>query len=91
MDEALLGWTGALLLVGTIIAQVCHQWRVGSSHGVSPWLFTGQATASIGLLVFSALRNEMVFVVLNTAMALAAGAGLWLCMHHRRCARRPSA
>lgn len=79
-----LGWVCSAILVLTILAQVVRQHREETSKGVSPWLFIGQFTASSGLGVYSVLRDEWVFVVLNFAMASMAVAGMVLWVRYHR-------
>lgn len=83
----LLGWTSAVLLVVTISAQIGRQYREQTNAGVSPWLYCGQFAASVGLLAYSALERDLVFVTLNAVMATTAAAGvvLWFRIH-RACA-----
>lgn len=83
MAEA-LGWLSSVVLLLTIGKQVHKQWREGASHGVSRWLFVGQAAASAGFLGYSLLLGNWVFVVTNALMMLSALAGLWIVLHHRR-------
>ena len=86
MVEA-LGWFSSVVLLLTIGKQVHKQWREGASHGVSKWLFVGQATASAGFLCYSWLVRNWVFVVTNAVMLASALVGLAIVLHHRRTAR----
>lgn len=87
MTEA-LGWFSSGILVVTIARQVWLQWRTGRSEGISPWLFIGQAIASLGFTIYSALVGNVVFVVTNGLLTLSALTGLAIVMHHRRRAGR---
>ncbi len=87
---ALLGWVSAALLVVTIGTQIARQYRERTNAGVSPWLYCGQCAASVGLLGYSALENDLVFVVLNAVMATTALVGLALWFRIRRGCRRAS-
>ena len=79
-----LGWASSLTLVLTIGAQVYKQWHDDTSAGVSPWLFVGEAIASGGFLVYSALIANWVFVATNAMLAVYAFVGLGIYAHHRR-------
>jgi hypothetical protein len=67
-----------------IVAQIVRQWRQGTSKGVSRWLFVGQLLASALFVVYSVMLGDAVFIVTNSVMAGAAGAGLGLVTWHRR-------
>ena len=84
MPTQALGWVSSAVLVLTIGAQLRKQWSSGTSEGVSPLLFVGQAVASTGLLIFSVLGEQHVFAVLNAIMCAAAVAGLGIWMRCRR-------
>jgi uncharacterized protein with PQ loop repeat len=79
-----IGWTASAVLVVMIVAQIVRQWRQGSSKGVSRWLFVCQLVASTLFVVYSALVRDVVFIVTNALMAIAAVAGLGLLVWHRR-------
>ena len=86
-----VGWASSLVLVATIGAQIRKQWRDDTSRGVSPWLFVGQAVASIGFLAYSVLRGNAVFAVTNSLMLVAALAGITILVRHRRRGRAGAA
>jgi len=65
----------SLILLLTITNQVYRQWRRGSSDGVSPWLFVGQITASLGFLVYSVSVENWVFTVTNALLTISAAVG----------------
>ncbi|MGY6519354.1 MAG: PQ-loop domain-containing transporter [Lysobacteraceae bacterium] len=73
--EAWLGWSASGVLLVTLACQVARQWRSGSVEGVSPWLFAGQVTASVGFVLYSWLLDNWVFVVTNLAILATALAG----------------
>lgn len=75
-----IGWASSAVLLTTLIAQILKQWRARSARGVSRWLFVGQATSSLGFLVYSALVDNRVFVVTNAVLLVSAlvGAGMTL-------------
>ena len=86
-----IGWISSVVLFATITWQVVKQWRSGTSHGVSRWLFVGQITASTGFLVYSWLIGNWVFVVTNVLLVASAIAGLVIVAIHRRDDGRRSA
>ena len=49
----LIGWLEAVVLLATLSRQVYTQWRDRTSHGVSKWHFAGQASASVGFVIYS--------------------------------------
>lgn len=79
MTTLIIGWASSVVLIATIVSQLHRQWRVGSVKGVSPLLFIGQGCASFGLMIYSTLRADWVFVVLNAVMVAAAitGGVMW--------------
>lgn len=77
----ILGWSSTAVLLFTIGSQIYRQWKAENVKGVSPWLFIGQALASIGLLAYSILQKMWVCVVLNGAMLIASAAGLAIWWH----------
>ena len=83
MTEA-LGWASSLVLLATIIEQVRKQWQQRSARGVSKWLFVGQAIASLGFTVYSALLQNWVFTVTNLLLLASAVLGTVITFHFRR-------
>lgn len=79
----IVGWTSSLLLLTTIVAQISKQWTERSGEGVSVWLFIGQAGASLGFTIYSALLKNWVFTVTNGLMFLSAIVGWWLTSHFK--------
>ena len=71
----IIGWVSSAVLFATIVVQVRKQWAERTAKGVSKGLFVGQAMASLGFLVYSALLGNAVFVVTNAAMLIAAIVG----------------
>ena len=71
-----IGWTSSFVLLLTIGHQVHKQWKERPSRGVSKWLFLGQAAASLGFVIYSALVQNWVFVVTNGLLLVAAVVGL---------------
>jgi MtN3 and saliva related transmembrane protein len=78
----LIGWGSSLVLFATLTKQIWQQWQARDTGGVSPWLFIGQMTASLGFTTYSALIGNWVFVVTNVVLALAALVGLVVLMLH---------
>ena len=83
MVEA-VGWTSSAILVLTIGRQVFKQWNDGTSQGVSTWLFVGQMAASLGILIYSLLVHNWVFVVTNALMVVNGLLGYAITIRHRR-------
>lgn len=83
-----LGWTSSLILLLTILQQIRKQWTERSGQGVSSFLFVGQAVASLGFTVYSALLQNWVFTVTNGLMLLSAITGWALTSHFKRATAR---
>jgi MtN3 and saliva related transmembrane protein len=83
-----IGWISASILLATLVRQVLVQWHDRSSKGVSAWLFVGQLAASIGFIVYSALVDNLVFVVVNSLIAAVAIFGEYTYLRNRRIQRR---
>src|SRR4051812_37429685 len=82
--QMLVGWLSSLILVVTLGQQVLGQWRSGTSDGVSPALFFGQVTSSIGLAWYSWTARDWLYVSLNLVMGLTSVVGWAVLVHHRR-------
>ena len=80
----LLGWASSLILLCTILQQIHKQWSERSGEGVSSFLFVGQASASLGFTIYSALLHNWVFTVTNALMLLSALTGLSITLHFKR-------
>jgi uncharacterized protein with PQ loop repeat len=80
----LIGWASSLVLLGTILIQIRRQWHARHPEAVSPYLFVGPLAANLGFILYSALLGSTVFVVTNTALALAAIAGALVLRRARR-------
>ncbi|MDQ7968886.1 MAG: hypothetical protein REI95_04520 [Oxalicibacterium faecigallinarum] len=83
MDADLIGWLAAFMLLLTLSMQVRQQWVSRSCAGVSPWLFLGQISASTGFLIYSYLLDNLIFVLTNALLLLAAMVGQGLYMRNR--------
>jgi MtN3 and saliva related transmembrane protein len=79
-----IGWMSATVLLVTLITQIAGQWRDHSSKGVSPWLFVGQLTASLGFVAYSVLTNNAVFVVTNLLIAAVAVFGQYTYVRNKK-------
>jgi len=80
----LVGWLSALILLTTLISQVRRQWQERSTKGVSRWLFVGQLSASCGFIVYSAMTDNIVFIVTNSLIALVAILGQIIYLRNKR-------
>lgn len=78
-----LGWGSSLVLFVTVLVQIHRQWAARSARGVSPWLFVGQACASVGFTSYSALVGNRIFTFTNAVLAVAAIVGTVLTFHFR--------
>lgn len=83
----LIGMFSSLVLLVTVGSQVWKQWRSGSSGGVSPGLFAGQITASVGFTTYSWMVSDWVFVATNSFMLFIALLGVAITLTHQRRAR----
>lgn len=81
--QEFVGWSASAVLVLTIVTQVYRQWQLGSSKGVSKWLFIGQMMASSGFLLYSWLIHDVVFLFTNALMMMSAAVGLSIVLWHR--------
>jgi len=75
MNADLVGWAASAILIVTLVQQVVKQATDDSAQGVSKWLFAGQIAASIGFIVYSALVDNLVFVLTNSCILVTAIAG----------------
>jgi MtN3 and saliva related transmembrane protein len=73
-----VGWTASLVLLATLAAQILKQAKSASVAGVSPWLFVGQSTASLGFLIYAWLLDNSVFIFTNVLALLAALVGQYI-------------
>ena len=84
MNPEILGWASSMILLATLLRQVYRQYRERSTQGVSSWLFIGQLTASTGLLIYSFLLKNWVFVFTNAALLLTAIIGQMIYQRNAR-------
>ncbi len=75
MTQQAIGWAASAVLLATIGTQIYRQWKIGTSHGVSRWLFVGQFVASAGFAVYSVPVRDVVFIFTNCLMASARSRG----------------
>lgn len=80
----LVGWGAAAVLLFTVTSQSLRQWRARSTEGVSPWLFSGQLTASTGFTIYSIMLGDTVFIVTNVLLMMSATVGLVAYWRKRR-------
>lgn len=87
MDQ-IIGFASSFILLLTVGKQVYKQWSDGTSEGVSKWLFLGQITASIGFLIYSVMKNDVVFIITNGLMVVNSLLGIAIIFYHRRKERK---
>lgn len=75
MNPDVVGWAASAVLIATLVQQVVKQAADDSARGVSKWLFAGQIAASIGFIAYSAMVDNLVFVLTNTCILLTAIVG----------------
>lgn len=78
MSIEIVGWVASAVLVATLFWQVYSQYTAESVEGVSPGLFIGQLAASAGFLIYSYVIGDMVFLVAQIALVIAASLGLFI-------------
>jgi MtN3 and saliva related transmembrane protein len=89
----IIGWISSFILLLTLCKQIHKQWALGTSEGVSKWLYIGQLSANIGFIVYSAWLGNTVFLITNVLLLLSSLTGLAIVLYHRRHPRqtnRPS-
>lgn len=75
MNPDVVGWAASAVLIATLVQQVIKQAADDSARGVSKWLFAGQIAASIGFIAYSAMVDNIVFVLTNTCILITAIVG----------------
>jgi len=78
----IIGFLASTVLIATLAHQVWKQWSSGKSGGVSPWLFGGQALANVGMLAYSILLGDVVFIITNSATLATSCLGFTVQMRH---------
>lgn len=84
MPPEFVGWTASAILLITLIRQIVTQVRDNSAKGVSRWLFLGQIAASTGLVIYSAMVGDWVFIVTNACILITAVVGQVVTWRNRR-------
>ena len=79
-----IGWVAAALLLLTMSSQVWKQWKSGEVSGVSKFLFLGQLLASGLFALYSLLKSDAVFTVVNSFMVISAVLGYCVDQRNRR-------
>lgn len=80
----LVGWLATAVLIATLSRQIYKQSQSSDIQAVSSWLFVGQITASCLFIAYSALVDNLVFVVTNGLVLLTALVGQYLAWRKRR-------
>ncbi len=80
----IIGWVSSAILFLTVSRQIYKQWKVGSSEGVSIWLFIGQMAASLGFAVYSWLVWNPVFIFTNVLMVLNGIVGFFISLYLKK-------
>ena len=80
----LIGWLSSFALLVTLSLQIRKQWREKTSHGVSPWLFSGQVIAEVGFVIYSVMLENWVFAVTNAVLLVENFIGLWVTLHFKK-------
>lgn len=75
MNPDVVGWAASAVLIATLVQQVIKQAADQSARGVSKGLFAGQIAASIGFIAYSAMVDNLVFVLTNTCILITAIVG----------------
>jgi MtN3 and saliva related transmembrane protein len=78
-----LGWIAAVILVATLFSQVKKNWEEKKLKGVNPFLYYGQAVASLLFAIYSLTINSWVFAATNTLGLLSALVGIYLVHRYR--------
>ncbi len=78
-----LGWAAASILLATLFSQVKKNWQEKKLKGVNPFLYYGQALASLLFALYSLTINSWVFAVTNTLGLLSALVGIYLVHRYR--------
>jgi MtN3 and saliva related transmembrane protein len=78
-----LGWVSSAILLTTLLSQIYKQWKLGTSKGVSKWLFIGQLATSVGFTIYSIAKGDTVFIVTNSLLTVSAVIGIYIYFHFR--------
>ncbi|MGA9768804.1 MAG: hypothetical protein WBV94_07185 [Blastocatellia bacterium] len=78
-----LGWAAAVILLVTLFSQVKKNWEEKKLKDVNPFLYYGEAIASLLFAIYSLTINSWVFAVTNTLGLLSALIGIYLVHRYR--------
>jgi uncharacterized protein with PQ loop repeat len=78
-----IGWAAAVILLITLFSQVKKNWEEKKLKGVNPFLYYGEAVASLLFAIYSFSINSWVFAVTNTLGLLSALIGIYLVHRYR--------
>jgi MtN3 and saliva related transmembrane protein len=78
-----IGWAAAVILLITLFSQVKKNWEEKKLKGVNPFLYYGEAVASLLFAIYSFSINSWVFAVTNTLGLLSALIGIYLLHRYR--------
>lgn len=84
MATELIGWMSVAVLLVTLVHQAYLQWREHAAAVASRGLFAGQVCASGGLVTYSLLVGNSVFLAASLLVLLAALAGRTVILRNRR-------
>ncbi|MEO6518658.1 MAG: hypothetical protein ABIO17_06670 [Pseudoxanthomonas sp.] len=76
MSPDLIGWVASAILVATRLRQIWAQAHDTSATRVSHGLLAGQISSSLGFIAYSGMRENRVFIVINSSILLTAVTGL---------------
>lgn len=78
-----LGWAAAVILLITLFSQVKKNWEEKKLKDVTPFLYYGEAAASLLFAIYSLTINSWVFAVTNTLGLVSALIGIYLVHRYR--------
>ncbi len=74
----ILGWAGTALVIIAYYPQIQHLWMQKCAWGISIWTWIIWLGSSTLLLIYSLVRNEMMFVIVQIINMLAIAATIIL-------------
>ena len=80
----IIGWAAVLALFLTMAGQAWKQWRDRVKHGIGKLFFLGQVIASTLFLAYSAMTGNLVFMVGNALVLVAAISGGAILLWNRK-------
>lgn len=78
-----LGWAAAIILLVTLFSQVKKNWEEKKLKDVNPFLYYGEAVASLLFAIYSLTIHSWVFAVTNTLGLVSALIGIYLVHRYR--------